>query len=341
MRTLKLVFKGVLLVLMLTGCTLGSKEAETMATVEPGSGTLRIWIAGENRPIDTFNKFTEATGIKIQAEFAPQQEWQQKLLANKGNPGADLFWSDNTIDLAVLSGLGLFETYESPFAVTLPDYARDSEGRWHGLTERKLALVYSAAAVTDEVPTTVEQLSQPKWQGRIVAPPASSRLWARFLADVAAFEGEEELEQWLHRLGKLDFHISDNPTIDVQKVVDGTAPALLTTSETALQVMLENEQQASELRIQSLASKHAKELDIVTGIAILRGSEEQQAAQTLVDFLLKEENRRHLASDRTHDVLLTKEEYNNNEATRLHPDEIALLLPLIEYYWNMSFAEPS
>lgn len=312
-------------------------DTEGTATVDQGNGILRIFVAGESRSLKPFHQFTEATGIKIETQFAPQREWVERLLANKGNPGADLFWSDNAIDLAILGDLGLFDAYDSPLAATLPDYGRDYDGKWYGLTERRLTLVYSPSALTTgEVPTTVEQFMQTRWHSNAAIPPASSRVWSRLLADVVAFEGEVELMQLLENFNQSTFDLSEESIEDVQLVADGGIDALMTTSDIAMQWMTGNEQQAAnEVHIQPLASHYAEPIGIVTGIAILRGTEQQQAAESFVDFLLKPDNRRTLAEQRSHEPLLVEQKDDGQQAPRLHPDEIATLVPLIEHYWHM------
>lgn len=343
MKTFKL-FVSVLLAVTVTGCSLWAKDSQSSPVAEKSGSLLHIWVAGENRSIEAFSDFTAATGINVQAEFATQEEWCEQVLANKkkgGPPAADLFWSDNAIDLAVLAGLGAFEPHVSPFTASLPDYARDSDGLWYGLTERQLALVYHPSSFSGDLPATVEQLSDPKWQGRIAVPSGSSKLWYRILADVVAFEGETELQQLLERLSALGSPVSESPSKDVRRVADGEIPALLTTAESALTYMAEEGAGDNDIRIQPLGSKHAEQIDIVTGIAILRGTEQKEAAGKLIDYLLKEETRRGLAMQRAHDALLTGEESRTNGSMRLHPYEIARLVPLIERYWQMIFPETS
>lgn len=333
MRALKYLMIGTVFIIVLTSCSLWAKEHETVTVSELGSGPLRIWVAGESRPIDAFGKFTETTGIKVQAEFAPQSEWIQKILVNKGQPEADLFWSDNEIDLALLAGLGALESYESPFAATLPDFARDSKGRWHGLAECRLVIVYSASAMGGEVPETVEQLHHPEWSNQLIVPPLSSRLWDRFLADVVAFEGEAELQQRLEQLSEMNFAEAEQSIDDIARVAEGSVPALMTTSEAALQYMVGEQTAGEEIRIQPLRSEHTDKIDIITGIGILRGTEQLESARTFVDFILKGENRRDIAEQQAYDPLV-EESPRDSDTTRLHPDEMVDLLPLIEHYWK-------
>lgn len=335
MRAWRPFLATMLLVLFVTSCSFSGSDTEATPTVDQGNGSLRIFVAGESRTIKPFHQFTEATGIKIEAQFAPQQEWVERLQANREKPGADLFWSDNAIDLAILSNLGLFEPYDSPLANALPDYGRDHDGRWYGLTERRLALVYSPSTLsTVEMPTTIEEFIHTPWQHTVAVPPATSRLWTRFLTEVVAFEGEMALLQLLESLNQLTFDLSEESMSDVQHVANGDVAALLTTSDIGMRWMTDNEQATNEVHMQPLASQYAEHVGIVTGVAILRGTEQRQAAEALVDFLLEPDRRRSLAEQDSHEQLLT-EQTDEQQLPRLHPDEMAALVPLVEHYWQI------
>ena len=340
MKTVKR-FATIFLMGVLMGCSVGLQEQQPSFVIDQNGGPLHVWIAGENRSLDVFDSFTAATGIPVQVKFGTQEELFQQVLASRGNPQADLFWSNNAIDLSILAGLGVFEPHESPLAATLPSYAYDRDGLWYGMTARTLAIVYHTAASLEDIPTEVEQLSHPAWQGELIVPPATSRLWDRILADVAVFEGETELKRFLEALADASLTFADETTQDIQSVIDGTIPALLTTSELALQAMAEQKHLSEDIRIQPLGSEHTERIDIVTGIGILRGTEHKKAAETFIDFLLKESSQQALAQQLAHETLVRDETTRNEEVLRLHPNEMAQLVPLMERYWQMSFAEAS
>lgn len=340
MKTVKR-FGIIFLLCVITGCSLGSPKQQPSPVIDQSGAALHVWMAGESRSLEVFDAFTASTGIPVQVTFGTQEELFQQVLESKGAPEADLFWSNNAIDLSILSGLGAFEPYKSPLQSSLPGHAFDRDGLWHGLTVRTLALVYSAAVFTDDVPTTVEQMIDSRWLDELTVPPASSPLWNRILADIAVFEGETELKQFLDKLVGMSLTFADDSTEDIQSVITGAGSVLLTTTENALRVMTEQKQRPQDIRIQPVGSKHTEQIDIVTGIGILRGTEKKEAAGTFIDFLLKESNREALAQELAHDTLTNSETAREVRTPRLHPNEIAQLVPLIERYWQLSFAETS
>lgn len=327
-RTITTVI-SVCLVLLVAGCSLWPQGPPSVSrTDDEGSGPLRVWVAGANSSLDIFDEFTSETGIQVKVEFDSQKAWWEKVLAQKGNPEADLFWSDNALDLAALAGLGAFEAYVSPFASSLPGHARDRDGLWHGLTVRQMVLVYDVHALPLDVPVTVEQLVDTNWQMPLTVPVASSRLWDRFLVDMVVYEGEMSLPSFFEKLDAVPLTYSESPQEDVRHVAEGTIPLLLTTSESALKFMAENEKESQNMRVQPLGSKYTEQLDLVTGIGILRGTEKKETAGQLIDFLLEEKRREALAEQLFHFPLM-----DDASGERLHPDEMVRLLPLIERHW--------
>lgn len=338
MNAYKLV-STVVLALILISCSAEPNEPQTLPEAERGgSGHLRVWIASDHSVSDIFDNFTSSTGISVQTEFGTQEELKRRVQESNGNPSADLFWSDNALDLALLAAQGVFEPYVSPFSETLPDDARDRDGLWHGVTVRRLALVYNAASFPDGVPAKVEELIH--WQEDLTVPAVSSPLWYRLLVDVAALEGETELRQWVERVREMSLTFSEDLQPGVNGVLDGTVSLLFTTADAALQEVNRREQQKNvDIRIQPLGSSHADSIDIVTGVGILRGTDKKEAAQQLVDFMLQQHNRQNLALKFSHDDLLDPD--SSDAVWRLHPNEMAHLMPLVERYWLTNVDESS
>lgn len=335
-RTMTAVI-SVWLALLVAGCSLWSQgPSSASGTDEEGSGPLYVWVAGASSSVEIFDDFTSETGIRVKAEFDTQEAWFQKVLAQKGNPEADLFWSDNAIDLSVLAGLGAFEAYASPLASSLPGYARDRDGLWYGLTARQIALVYDVRALAQDVPVTVEQWLDMNGQGPLTVPRLSSRVWDRLVIDMVVHEDEMSLLSFFEKLDELPLTYSDSAEEDVRRVAGGAIPLLLTTSENALKFMAENEKESQNMRVQPLGSKYTEQLHLITGIGMLRGTEKKETAGQLIDFLLEKKRRETLAEQLFH-LPLT----DDASGERLHPDEMVRLLPLIERHWSHRSNEQS
>ncbi len=140
-------------------------------------------------------QFAEATGIDVQVKYGSTFAMAATLLEEGSNSPADVFFAQDPgglgDDFAMLSPL------PADVVLKVPAWARSPEGSWVGISGRARVIVYSTELVSeDELPTSVKDLTDPKWKGRIGWPPGN----ASFRTMVTAMRlmwGEEETRQWL------------------------------------------------------------------------------------------------------------------------------------------------
>ena len=140
-------------------------------------------------------QFAEATGIDVQVKYGSTFAMAATLLEEGSNSPADVFFAQDP------GGLGAVSAMLSPLpadvVLKVPAWARSPDGSWVGISGRARVIVYSTELVSeDELPTSVKDLTDPKWKGRIGWPPGN----ASFRTMVTAMRlmwGEEETRQWL------------------------------------------------------------------------------------------------------------------------------------------------
>ncbi len=80
--------------------------------------------------------FEQATGIQVQAiydvEAAKTTGLVNRLIAEKDNPQADVFWNSEIIQTVRLQEKGILQSYNSPQAEGIPIEFRDPESFWTG-----------------------------------------------------------------------------------------------------------------------------------------------------------------------------------------------------------------
>jgi iron(III) transport system substrate-binding protein len=121
------------------------------------------------RPIcDAFEK---ETGIKV--ELVPDTEETKstgllnRLIAEKGRPVADVFWSGDTARAAVLKAKGVSAAYHSPQAKGLAEQYSDPDGYWTGFSARARVLLYNRDLVPEgKEPKSVMDLLDSRFNGK-------------------------------------------------------------------------------------------------------------------------------------------------------------------------------
>lgn len=116
--------------------------------------------------------FEKETGIAVRAEYDTEQTKTvglvNRLIAEKGDPQADLYWNNELATTIKLKENGVLQPIASPSAKDIPDEFKDPEGYWIGFAARARVLIVNTDLVgPDEMPTSMWDLADPKWKGRV------------------------------------------------------------------------------------------------------------------------------------------------------------------------------
>lgn len=117
-------------------------------------------------------EFERRTGLTVKAVYDTEETkttgLANRLLAEKGRPQADLFWSNEPVRTIMLERHGVLAPYRSPNAVPIPLAFKDPEGYWTGFAARCRVIVYNTKLVRpSEVPRSMFDLTDPRWRGQV------------------------------------------------------------------------------------------------------------------------------------------------------------------------------
>ena len=84
--------------------------------------------------------FERETGVKVNAVFDTEEAKStgvmNRLLAEKNNPQADVYWANEPVRADVLKQQGISTPYRPVAAGEIPDQFKDPEGHWTGFSAR-------------------------------------------------------------------------------------------------------------------------------------------------------------------------------------------------------------
>ena len=142
------------------------------------------------------DKFTAQTGIKTNVVFA-SKGLAQRLEAEGPASPADLVL---TVDISRLSDYaerGLFQPVESDILnAQIPSHLRSDDNIWFGLSKRARIIAVSQDRVAEGEITRIEDLADPKWQGRVCTRKGSHVYNRALLASLIAHHGEAAATDW-------------------------------------------------------------------------------------------------------------------------------------------------
>jgi iron(III) transport system substrate-binding protein len=144
--------------------------------------------------------FTAKTGIKTNVVFAAKGLAQRLEAEGPASP-ADMVLTVDIARLAEYAERDLFQTVESDVLNNaIPAHLRSADNSWFGLSRRTRLIVTHKDRVAEGAITRIEDLADPKFEGRICTRKGSHVYNRALLASLIAHHGEAEAEAWARGL---------------------------------------------------------------------------------------------------------------------------------------------
>ena len=243
--------------------------------------------------IDPFLKaFTEKTGIETNVLYSTKG-LAQRLKAEGENSPADVILTVDIGRLYIYRDLDLLSTVQSQkLEANIPEHLRSIDNTWFGLSKRSRIIVTSKKRVAPGEITTVEDLADPKWEGRICVRPGSHVYNRALMASMIAAHGVEEAEKWAAGLvANLARRPQGNDRAQVKAIYEGQCDVAIINNYYFGKLKYSEDEKQREW---------AKALDLVfpnqgegqrgahvniSGGGIAKHSKNKAAAQALLEFL--------------------------------------------------------
>lgn len=233
--------------------------------------------------------FAKDTGIealpKFDAESTKSVGLTQAIIAERDAPRCDVFWNNEILNTLRLEQQGLLDVYRSPAAENFPEMWRSPAGTWHGFAARARILIVNTDLVTEsERPTSIRNLADPRWKGRIgIAKPLFGTA-ATHAACLFAALGEEPAKQFFRDLKANDVQIMAGNKHVAQAVAAGQLAFGLTDTDDAI-----GEIEAGRPVTIVYPDRNTDQLGtlfIPNTLAIIKNGPHPEQARKLVDYLL-------------------------------------------------------
>ncbi len=159
---INVVFAGLIPMFFVVGC--GQRD----------SNEVVVYVSEDQVFSEPIIKDFEAdTGIRVMAVFDTEETKStgvmNRLIAEKSNPQADVYWANEPIRAIVLKQKGISEKYYSPSSDGIPANFKDSQGYWTGFSARARVLVVNAE---EAAPSSILSYIDDEWRNMgVVANP--------------------------------------------------------------------------------------------------------------------------------------------------------------------------
>lgn len=281
--------RGAALVLagwaLAAGCGQDAPPEERRA--EP-AGTVVVYSSVDDvfaRPIA--QRFQEETGIEVllvpDTEETKSAGLLNRLIAEKGRPRADVFWSGDPVRAAVLKRHGVSAPYRSPAAAGLSPAFSDPEGHWTGFSARARILLYNRDAVPEgQAPDSVFDLLEPRFRGR--ACLANPLFGTTSMHAAALFEvlGEEKARAFFNDFSANGGRMLSSNAEVRRRVAAGECAVGITDTDDANVARLEGK----PVEIVFPDTRGIGTLVVPNAAVLIAGAPHPEAGRRFIDFLL-------------------------------------------------------
>jgi iron(III) transport system substrate-binding protein len=247
------------------------------------NGALTVYSGREEELVaPLFEAFTEETGIEVEVRYGDSAELAATIAEEAENSPADVFWAQDP------GSLGAVEDHLDPLSDGILGMVsqryRDADGRWVGTSGRSRVIVYNTEALSeDEVPDSVFDLVDPKWNGRIGIAPTNASFQA-FVTAMRLSEGDEATRRWLVDLKKNDVKEYEKNTPVVEAAAAGEIDLGLVNHYYLY--LVQEEQPGAPIANHFLAPGDPGALVSVAGAGVLESSGDAPEAERFIEFLL-------------------------------------------------------
>ncbi len=276
--------------------TLALSACSSSSTESTGSEDALVVYSGRSEELvgPLIQQFEDSAGVPVEVRYGDTAELAAQLLEEGENTPADVFFSQDAGALQVMQDEGRTTALPPEVIKVVPAKFRSADGQWVGTSGRARVMVYNTDAVQrSEVPSSVQDLTEPAWQGNVGIAPTNASFQS-FVTAMRMTLGEDQTKQWLQ----------DMVANDVQRFENNTA-ILDAVNAGQVEIGLVNHyywyEKAAELGEENMASANAEfapgdigNLVNVAGLAVLQASE---PATAFVTYMLSDPAQEYFAQE--------------------------------------------
>jgi iron(III) transport system substrate-binding protein len=239
--------------------------------------------------------FEKETGIHVKAVYDTEEAKgtgvMNRLIAEKSNPQADVYWANEPIRAEVLKQQGIAAPYVSPNASDISEAFKDPDGYWTGFSARARVLIVNKE-VKDK-PVSIRAYADPNWKGKAVIANPLFGTTAVQISVLFTLWGDEQARTFMNDIKKNAIKLSTSNGESADMVASGEFGFSLVDSDDAV-----NRMRQGKPVVMIFPDQREDEsgcLILPNAVLLIQGAHHPENAKKLIDYLLSEETERKLA----------------------------------------------
>ncbi len=278
---------ALLVAVVVTGCGRGKSTATSATTAPGGGGTVVLYTSVDEPYVKPLtDQFEKETGIHVDlvtdGEASKSVGLAERLLAEKANPKADVWWDNEVFRTVTLADAGVLAAYDSPSAADIPARYRDAAHRWAGSILRVRVIV--AVPTVTPPPTKLGDLLRPDLKGRVALARPTAGTTGGQVAALYSVLGSDPADAFFRKLHANGAKLLGGNSDVAEAVARGTMLVGLCDNDDAASVTAEVGPVAMTLPGQ--AEDEPGTLAMPCAVALVDGAPHAAQAKRLIDALL-------------------------------------------------------
>ena len=191
----------------------------------PTGPTVTLYSAQHQELVQAWiEEFSNETGIRVDVRRGGDFELANQIIAEGNASPADVFVTENSPALSLLSSKGRLAPLDAATKAQVPTGFSSGSGDWVGVGARSTVLVYNPSMIpADQLPRSIVDVARPQWRDRIAVAAGGADFQA-IASAVYAVEGDTEAGRWLEGL-KQNAKIYQSNVAIMKAVNAGEVPA--------------------------------------------------------------------------------------------------------------------
>jgi len=237
--------------------------------------------------------FEQDTHIHVVAVYDKEaaEHIMKRLIDEKDNPQADVYWANEPIHPDQLKALGITQPYVSPNASALPAMFKDEDGHWTAFSARARVLVVNSKSQVK--PDSILAYADERWKGKAVLANPLLNTTAFNLTALFDCWGNKRAWEFLNKVKSLGVKTSPGNADSAVVVASGQAEFSLVDIDDGLEAVRRND--GVEIRYPDQGTEGLGTFMVANAVTLIRGAHHGDTARRLIDYLLSAETQRNLA----------------------------------------------
>ena len=260
------------------------------------SNTVVVYVSEDqvfSEPI--LRDFERETGITVKSVFDTEESKStgvtNRLIAEKNNPQADVYWANEPVRADALKQRGVSTPYLSASAEGIADQFKDPDHYWTGFSARARLLLINARSTIK--PAGVMAYTDPSANGRAAIANPLFGTTTDYVAALFTMWGDERAGTFMNDMKKNGVKVTTSNGESADFVATGQVDFSLVDSDDA--VNRKKQGKPVEIVYPDQDPNGLGVLILPNAVALIKGSPHAENGKQLIDYLLSKSTERKLA----------------------------------------------